>query len=102
MYVSTAMPTDLIDAANTITVNAIIREAVAQAPGAEVQDRRIRKVRAEDVRPGDIELTSRRHLDQNLVIDSCEPYSDVSVLIFYVGHPSPREVMHDRILTVAR
>lgn len=99
---NTAMPADLVDEANTLLINSIIRLAVAQSPGAEVESRKIKKVRAEDVRPGDIELTSRRHLDQNLVIDSVEEYSEVSVLIFYVGHDSPREVMGNRILTVAR
>lgn len=92
----------LSEEANTILVNSIIREAVAQAPGAEVEDRTIRKVRAEQVRSGDIELTSRKHLDQNLVVDRVENYSEVSVLIFYVGHDSPREVMSSRVLTVAR
>lgn len=95
-------PEAMIDEANRSLVNAIIRTAVAQAPGAEVEDRTIKKVRAEQVRAGDIELTSRRHLDQNLVIDSMEDYSEMSVLIFYVGHDGPREVMRDRILTVAR
>lgn len=100
--VSTAMPTDLVTEANDILVNSIIRAAVAQAPGAEVEERKIKKVRADEARSGDIELTSRRHLDQNLVIDRVEEYTEMSVLIFYVGHDSPREVLSSRIVTVAR
>lgn len=92
----------VIDDAHTSIINRIIREAVAQAPGAEVESRRILKVNAEQMRSGDIELTSRKHLDQNLVIDYVEDYSDLSVLVFYVGHASPREVMRDRRVTVAR
>lgn len=92
----------IVEDANRALVNQIIRTAVAQAPGAEVENRTIKKVRADMVRSGDIELTSRRHLDQNLVIDRMEEYRDVAVLIFYVGYDSPREVMRDRILTVAR
>lgn len=99
---NTAMPADLIESAHTLLINAVIRQAVAQAPGSAVEDRKIKKVRADESRSGDIELTSRRHLNQNLVIDRVEAYSEVSVLIFYVGHDSPREVMSDRILTVAR
>lgn len=101
-HTSSVMPADLIDEANTAIVNQVIRLAVAQAPGAEVENRRIKKVRADAVRSGDIELTSRRHLDQNLVIDRMEEYSDAAVLVFYVGHNSPREVMRSRSLTVAR
>lgn len=92
----------VIDDANTSIINRIIREAVAQAPGAEVESRRILKINAEQMRSGDIELTSRKHLDQNLVIDYVEEYSDLGVLVFYVGHTSPREVMRDRRVTVAR
>lgn len=90
------------DEDNVCLVNQIIRDLVAQAPGAEVDDRTIKKVRADQVRSGDIELTSRKHLDQNLVIDRMEEYSNIAVLIFYVGHDSPREVLSDRRLTVAR
>lgn len=92
----------VIDDANTSIINRIIREAVAQAPGAEVESRRILKINAEQMRSGDIELTSRKHLDQNLVIDYVEEYSDLGVLVFYVGHDTPREVMRDRRVTVAR
>lgn len=90
------------DEDNVCLVNQIIRDLVAQAPGAEVDDRTIKKVRADQVRSGDIELTSRKHLDQNLVIDRVEEYNDIAVLIFYVGYDSPREVLSDRRLTVAR
>lgn len=92
----------MIEDNHRVLINNIIRMAVAQAPGAEVEDRKVLKVRADQVKGGDIELTSRRHLDQNLVIDRAEPYNDVSTLIFYVGHDSPREVMSNRTLTVAR
>lgn len=99
---STPTTFDVRDEANTVLVNKIIRYAVSQAPGDEIESRTITKVRADQVRSGDIELTSRKHLDQNLVVDRMEEYSDIAVLIFYVGHDSPREVMRDRRLTVAR
>lgn len=94
--------TTITNDAETLIVNRIIREAVAQAPGAEVESRRILKLNAEQLRSGDIELTSRKHLNQNLVVDYIEDYGEVSVLVFYVGHSSPREVMRDRRVTVAR
>lgn len=88
---------------NTLLVNSIIRHAVAQAPGAEVEGRKIMKVQAQHLAPGDIELTSRKHLDQNLVIDYIEDYSDEAVLVMYVGHDGPpREVQKSRRITVAR
>lgn len=99
---SNAIVESMIEDNHRALVNSIIRLAVAQAPGAEVEDRKVIKVRADQVKSGDIELTSRKHLDQNLVIDRMEEYRDVSVLIFYVGHDSPREVMANRIVTVAR
>lgn len=96
------MRQELIEDGNRALINQVIRAAVAQAPGAEVENRTIRKVRADMAHAGDIELTSRRHLDQNLVIDRVEDYNDLAVLVFYVGHDGPREVMRNRILTVAR
>lgn len=88
--------------ADTAVINRIIREAVAQAPGAEVEDRRILKINAEQMRSGDIELTSKKHLDQNLVVDYVEDYNKEAVLVFYVGHEGPREVARNRRVTVAR
>lgn len=92
----------VVEDANTAIINRIIRMAVAQAPGAEVEDRRMLKVNAEQLHSGDIELTSKKHLDQNLVVDRVEEYNAQAVLVFYVGHDSPREVLRTRRVTVAR
>ena len=87
---------------HTVLANEVVRNIVSQQPSIDTQGRHTLKVEAHKAQPGDIELVSRRHPDQNLVIDYVEEYSDVAVLVFYVGHPSPREVMKDRLLTVAR
>lgn len=60
------------------------------------------EVNAEQMRSRDIELTSRKHLNQHLAVDDIEQYGDLGVLVLHVGHATARAVTRDRRVTVAR
>ena len=82
-------------------VNAVTRVAVAQAPAAHLADRQIVKIKAHEMRRGDIDMVSKDKPESNLVIDAITVRDDV-VTIAYVGQPGVRKTMANRLVTVAR
>lgn len=80
----------------------IVKQAIAHDPTfSPEKERTVRKVRAREVRPGDIDLASKDRPEHNRVIDEVRTDGDVTTM-WFVGSVHYRCIMADQRITIAR
>lgn len=80
----------------------ITTEVVAHDPTfGPTRERTVRKVRACEVRKGDIDLASKDNPQHNRVVDEVRTDGDVTTM-WFVGSPHYRCIMADQRITIAR